>query len=223
MGLGVCRLRLDFRRSLVVDFIVGLVLVAGHQTGRGGDLGPVLGFHFNFEIGRLVGIDLVGVDLVSVDLGDFRFRLGWRLGAGFDGSAQRIENAGIAGQGFEFLDPGAGLVRHEVVEIEADFFHRLGDLGIAGGIGIRIGFVYDGVREFRGRSGLVDRKRMLPLGGEVGRRIVPVRRRVPDVFLDGEFRMLGRGNFIVRRRGRGHRPGRGQSRRWIDNRRSDSV
>ena len=190
---GTGRFRLEFRRSRNVDRVGNNVIVI-HQIGRGGDLGPVLGFQIDFEIRGLVGIDF----------GDFRLGLGRRLAGGFDGSAQRIKNAGIAGQGFELLDPGAGLVRHEVFEIKADFFDRLGDLGIAGSIGL--GFAFDGGRQFRGRSGLVDGKGMLPLGGKVGGKvggeIVRVCVRVHRQFLDGEFRM----------RGRGHRPGRGRSR-----------
>ena len=167
-----------------MDRCRGRVLVA-HQIGRGGDLGTVLGLHVNFEIRRLVG----------VDLGDFRLGLGQRLAGGVDGGAQRIENAGIAGQGFELLDPGAGLVRHEVIKIEADFFGRFGDLGIGGGIGL--GFAFDGGRQFHARSGIVDGKGVLPLGGKVGgkvggragMKIVGVRGRVHRHFLDGEFGM----------------------------------
>ena len=136
-----------------MDFVVGRVVVTGHQIGRGCDFGPVLSLHCNFEIRGLVG----------VDLGDFRLGLGRRLGARFDGGAQRIENAGIAGQGFELLDPGAGLVRHEMLEIETDFFDRLGNLGIARSV--LIGFAVERRRQSRGRSVLVDGKRILPLGG----------------------------------------------------------
>ena len=141
-----------------MDRCATLVLGA-HQIGRGGDLGPVLGLHFNFEICRLV----------RIDLGDFGLGLVRRLAGGFYGSAQRIENAGVAGEGFELPDAGAGLVRHEVVKVEANLFDRLGDLGIAGSIALD--FAFDGSRQFRGRSGFVDRKGMFPLGGEVRLRI----------------------------------------------------
>jgi hypothetical protein len=151
-GFGVCRFRGEFRRS-IVDFVARLVVVSGHQIGRGGDLGPVLSLHFNFE----------GRGLVGVDLRDFRFGLGRRLAGRFDGGAQRIENAGIAGQRFELLDPSAGLVRHEMLEIETDFFDRLGNLGIARSIGIGVGI--DRSRRSRGRSVLVGGKGLLPLGG----------------------------------------------------------
>ena len=91
------------------------------------------------------------------------------MAGGCNGGAQGVKNAGVAGEGFEFLKPGAGLIGHEMLEIETNFFDGLGNFRIAGGIGVGIDF--ESGRGGHCGRGFVDGKRMLPLGGKVGGKI----------------------------------------------------
>ena len=182
-GGGIETCGLGFERRGIVDLVfvlavvVSLVLVPGHQTGRGSSLGRGLRLHRKVEIGRLVG----------VDLRDFRFRLVRCLAGGCDGGAQRIKKARIAGQGFEFLHSGASLLDHGVFEIEMDLFRCLGDFGIVRGVN---GFLMN--RAIMNRAIDGKGKRIFPLGGEVrrgfGGQFAGVCGGMRRRFLDGEFR-----------------------------------
>ena len=99
----------------------------------------VIARHLNLEVRGL---------FVRVNLCNFGFGLGRWLASGGHGSTQWIENPSILGHGLELLDPGACLIVHEVLEVEANFFDSLGDLGIFRSISA----VFDHGRCFRGRE-----------------------------------------------------------------------
>ena len=169
------------RRNLgLMNVFVAGVLITTHQIGRSSDLRVVRGIELDFELAGLADLELVrlvygGVtrrkfgkvdfvcaELVSIDFGNFRLGFSLRLPGAFEGGTQGIEYLSISGQRFELFDSSASLVGHEVLEVEAHFFDRLGNLGIVGGM---VTGMTAGSGDWRDWRRLVDGERILPLGG----------------------------------------------------------